>query len=35
VIERFGRFPDLNALLGRQTTAAEQDFLAGPGSSFL
>lgn len=35
VIERFGRFPDLNMILGRQTTAAEQAFLGEPGSSFL
>ena len=34
VIERFGRFPHRNAILGRETTAAEQAFLREPGSSF-
>ena len=34
VIERFGRFPGRNAVLGRQSTAEELDFLAEPGSSF-
>lgn len=34
VIERFGRFPHRNAILGRESTAAEQAFLAQPGSSF-
>lgn len=34
VIERFGRFPHRNAVLGRQSTAAERAFLARPGSSF-
>lgn len=34
VIERFGRFPHRNALLGRQSTAEEQAFLRQPGSSF-
>lgn len=34
VIERFGRFPHRNAILGRQSTAEEIDFLQQPGSSF-
>lgn len=34
VIERFGRFPHRNAVLGRESTAEEQAFLAEPGSSF-
>ncbi|WP_207063530.1 DUF924 family protein [Motiliproteus sp. SC1-56] len=34
IIERFGRFPHRNAILGRQSTAEEQEFLAQPGSSF-
>ncbi|RXD74305.1 DUF924 domain-containing protein, partial [Xanthomonas perforans] len=27
IIERFGRFPHRNAVLGRETTAEEQQFL--------
>ncbi|MFM0504506.1 DUF924 family protein [Paraburkholderia caffeinilytica] len=34
IIERFGRFPHRNALLGRQSTAEEMAFLKEPGSSF-
>lgn len=34
IIERFGRFPHRNAILGRESTPAELEFLAGPGSSF-
>ena len=34
VIERFGRFPHRNAILGRASTAQEQDYLAQPGSGF-
>jgi uncharacterized protein (DUF924 family) len=34
VIRRFGRFPHRNALLGRQSTSEELDFLKQPGSSF-
>ena len=34
VIERFGRFPHRNAILGRQSTAEEIAFLARPGSGF-
>jgi uncharacterized protein (DUF924 family) len=34
VIARFGRFPHRNAVLRRDTTEAEQEFLAQPGSAF-
>jgi uncharacterized protein (DUF924 family) len=34
VIERFGRFPHRNAVLGRASTADELAFLREPGSSF-
>lgn len=34
VIERFGRFPHRNAMLGRRDTAQESAFLREPGSSF-
>lgn len=34
VIDRFGRFPHRNALLGRVSTAEEVEFLKQPGSSF-
>ena len=34
IIERFGRYPHRNAVLARPSTAAEQAFLAEPGSSF-
>ncbi|MBD2102297.1 DUF924 family protein [Leptolyngbya sp. FACHB-261] len=34
VIERFGRFPHRNRILGRSTTAEEAEFLKQPGSSF-
>jgi uncharacterized protein (DUF924 family) len=34
IIERFGRFPHRNAVLGRQSTAEEKAFLKEPGSSF-
>jgi len=34
VIERFGRFPHRNAVLGRPSTAEELAFLKQPGSSF-
>ena len=34
VIERFGRFPHRNALLGRASTAEELHFLQQPGSRF-
>ncbi|AFZ19488.1 hypothetical protein Mic7113_3770 [Allocoleopsis franciscana PCC 7113] len=34
VIERFGRFPHRNQILGRETTPEEGEFLKQPGSSF-
>ena len=34
VIERFGRFPHRNTILGRTSTAAEESYLAEPGSGF-
>ena len=34
VIERFGRFPHRNVILGRVSSAAEVAFLKEPGSSF-
>ncbi|HXG18626.1 MAG TPA: DUF924 family protein [Methylomirabilota bacterium] len=34
IIERFGRFPHRNAILGRSSTPEELDFLRQPGSSF-
>jgi len=34
IIARFGRFPHRNAVLGRQSTPAEEEFLKQPGSSF-
>ena len=34
VIERFGRFPHRNAILGRESSPDELAFLAQPGSSF-
>ena len=34
VIERFGRFPHRNEILGRETTSEEAEFLHQPGSSF-
>lgn len=34
IIERFGRFPHRNKILGRETTAEEEEFLKQPGSSF-
>jgi uncharacterized protein (DUF924 family) len=34
IIERFGRFPHRNALLGRASTPEELEFLSQPGSSF-
>jgi uncharacterized protein (DUF924 family) len=34
IIDRFGRYPHRNAILGRVSTAEEIAFLAGPGSSF-
>lgn len=34
IILRFGRFPHRNAILGRDSTAEEKEFLTRPGSSF-
>jgi uncharacterized protein (DUF924 family) len=34
IIARFGRFPHRNAVLGRQSTPEEIEFLKQPGSSF-
>jgi uncharacterized protein (DUF924 family) len=34
IIARFGRFPHRNAVLGRESTAEEVEFLSGPGSRF-
>lgn len=34
IIERFGRYPHRNAILGRESTAEEIEFLGQPGSSF-
>ena len=34
IIERFGRFPHRNAILGRVSTPEEVEFLKQPGSSF-
>jgi uncharacterized protein (DUF924 family) len=34
VIQRFGRFPHRNEILGRATTPAEAEFLKQPGSRF-
>lgn len=34
IIERFGRFPHRNAVLGRPSTSAEAAFLTEPESSF-
>nr|WP_253274157.1 DUF924 family protein [Myxosarcina sp. GI1] len=33
-MDRFGRFPHCNQILGRESTAAEKLFLTQPGSSF-
>ena len=34
IVERFGRFPHRNAILGRASTAEEVEFLKQPGSRF-
>lgn len=34
IVERFGRYPHRNAVLGRASTAEELAFLSEPGSSF-
>ncbi|MEO0973806.1 MAG: DUF924 family protein [Pseudomonadota bacterium] len=34
IVARFGRFPHRNAILGRESTEEERQFLTQPGSSF-
>ncbi len=34
IVERFGRFPHRNEILGRRTTPEEAELLQEPGSSF-
>ncbi|KXS38381.1 MAG: hypothetical protein AWU55_1598 [Halomonadaceae bacterium T82-2] len=34
ILERFGRYPHRNAILGRESTPEEVEFLRQPGSSF-
>lgn len=34
IVDRFGRYPHRNAILGRTSTAEEEAFLKEPGSSF-
>lgn len=34
IVARFGRFPHRNAILGRETTPEEAEFLTQPGSSY-
>lgn len=34
VIARYGRFPHRNAILGRESSAEEQEYLAQPGAGF-
>ena len=34
ILDRFGRYPHRNAILGRPSTTEELEFLATPGSSF-
>ncbi|HLO83490.1 MAG TPA: DUF924 family protein [Nostocaceae cyanobacterium] len=34
IIEKFGRFPHRNKILGRKSTVYEEEFLKQPGSSF-
>lgn len=34
IIDRFGRYPHRNRILGRESTAEELEFLQQPGSSF-
>ncbi|MBM3618544.1 MAG: DUF924 domain-containing protein [Alphaproteobacteria bacterium] len=34
IIDRFGRYPHRNKVLGRESTAEEEAFLTQPGSSF-
>lgn len=34
IVDRFGRYPHRNAILGRESTLEESEFLKQPGSSF-
>ena len=34
IVDRFGRYPHRNAILGRTSSAEELAFLSEPGSSF-
>ncbi len=34
IVERFGRFPHRNSVLGRKNTDDEAEYLAGGGSRF-
>ncbi len=34
VIAAYGRFPHRNAMLGRESTAGERDYLSKPGAGF-
>ena len=34
IIDRFGRYPHRNAILGRESTPEEVEFLKQPGSGF-
>jgi uncharacterized protein (DUF924 family) len=34
IIERFGRYPHRNDVLGRESTDEEKEFLKGEGSGF-
>jgi len=34
IVERFGRYPHRNEILGRESTAEEREFLTQPGSNF-
>jgi uncharacterized protein (DUF924 family) len=34
IIDRFGRFPHRNAILGRTSTAEEMEFVKGQDNSF-
>lgn len=34
VIAQFGRFPHRNAMLGRESTVSERDYLSKPGAGF-
>ena len=34
IIEKFGRYPHRNKILGRESSAEEIEFLTRPGSSF-